>query len=151
MADGVTSDEIEAGNTIHDILAGLPSTQDESSTAPVPSASSWILPPYTPQILTSPSTPLGSPPALPRTSTATQRTSPQSRTVSAGHIASLHNTGEAVPPSTFFAPPPRSIFSSGPPTASVSANTAQASLSSASPSSSSRPLAALSASNGSTR
>jgi hypothetical protein len=152
MADGVTSDEIEAGDTLRDILADLVNTQDEPPTAPVPSVSepSWILPPYTPRILTSPSTPRGSTPALPRTSIAAQRPSQQSRTASAGHIASLHSTGEAVPPSTFFDPPPRSIFSSGPPTASVSANTAQASLSSALPSSSSRPLAALSASNGST-
>ena len=45
--------------------------------------------------------------------------------------------------STHFLTPNRSIFSSGPPTASVSVNTAQASMSAPSQNGSSRPLAAL--------
>ncbi|KAL8947395.1 MAG: hypothetical protein Q9222_006317, partial [Ikaeria aurantiellina] len=45
--------------------------------------------------------------------------------------------------STLFNTPNRSIFSSGPPTSSVSANTAHASMSAPSPVNSSRPLAAL--------
>jgi BTB/POZ domain len=52
---------------------------------------------------------------------------------------------------TIFDPPHRSIFTSGPPTASVSSNTAQASMSAASPSGSSRPLAALSGATASRR
>ncbi|KAL9038853.1 MAG: hypothetical protein Q9180_002878, partial [Flavoplaca navasiana] len=45
--------------------------------------------------------------------------------------------------SSLFNTPNRSIFSSGPPTSSVSVNTAQASMSAPSPVNSSRPLSAL--------
>ncbi|KAJ9607237.1 hypothetical protein H2200_008309 [Cladophialophora chaetospira] len=54
-------------------------------------------------------------------------------------------------PTTSFDPPLRSIFVSGPPTASVSANTAQASLSAAVSSSNSGSLAALTNAGGSRR
>ena len=51
----------------------------------------------------------------------------------------------AIQHTSLFNTPNRSIFSSGPPTSSISANTAQASMSAPSPISSSRPLSALTA------
>ena len=78
------------------------------------------------------------------------RPSQQGRTVSAGNVPSLSSPEQSMSPSTFD-PPHRSIFTSGPPTASLSSNTAQASMSAASPSGSSRPLAALTSASASRR
>lgn len=156
MASRDQSDDLEAGTTLRDILADLAIAQQEQQTPNVASASdsTWILPPYTPRFPTSASSPRGPPSPAPRTSSI-QRPTIQHRSVSATPVAAqvpaqvpaLPNPEPAQ--ATFFDPPPRSIFSSGPPTASVSANTAQASLSSAMSSNGSRPLAALSATNGS--
>ena len=76
-----------------------------------------------------------------------QRPIQQQRAASASQVLAIPPV-EPTPQPTFFDPPPRSIFSSGPAIASVSANTAQASMSSATPSGSSLPLAALSATTG---
>ncbi len=60
--------------------------------------------------------------------------------------APLPETGSSsssAPQQTLFNTPARSIFCSGPPTSSLSVNTAQASMSATTPSSSSRPLLAL--------
>ncbi|KAI9718733.1 MAG: hypothetical protein M1812_003907 [Candelaria pacifica] len=67
--------------------------------------------------------------------------------------APLPDTGSSsssAPQQTLFNTPARSIFCSGPPTSSISVNTAQASMSATAPSSSSRPLSALTVPSGST-
>lgn len=76
-------------------------------------------------------------------STSTSRPSQQRRTASTSNVQPFSAPELTLSP-TVFDPPHRSIFTSGPPTASVSSNTAQASMSAASPLGSSRPLAALS-------
>jgi hypothetical protein len=76
------------------------------------------------------------------------RPAPERRTTSASNVQSLFSPEQSMSPTTFD-PPHRSIFTSGPPTASLSSNTAQASMSAAS--GSSRPLAALTSASGSRR
>lgn len=66
----------------------------------------------------------------------------QRRTASASQVTAVGYADQGLPTATF-EPPLRSIFVSGPPTASVSANTALASLSAAVSSSNSGSLAAL--------
>jgi len=70
------------------------------------------------------------------------RTSSRNHARSAPDLDATTSTGLAQQPSLFNTPG-RSIFSSGPPTSSLSANTAQASMSALPPSGSSRPLSAL--------
>lgn len=72
----------------------------------------------------------------------------QRRTASANNLDSLSSPEQSMSP-TIFDPPHRSIFTSGPPTASLSSSTAQALMSAASPSGSSLPLAALTNANAS--
>ncbi|ERF74946.1 hypothetical protein EPUS_05154 [Endocarpon pusillum Z07020] len=149
MAGAGRSDDIDSDGTLRDILADLVSTQVESSTrSPPPQAdSSWILPPYSPLPPHAASNSPRLPPSpMPRTSSAS-RPAQQQIAASTSHLPAPSPASDTTPQSSLFNTPSRSIFSSGPPTASVSANTAQASLSSAGPSSSSRPLAALSATN----
>lgn len=74
--------------------------------------------------------------------TPTSDSAQQRRTASASNVHSLFSPEQSMSPTTFD-PPHRSIFTSGPPTASLSSSTAQASMSAASTSGSSRPLAAL--------
>lgn len=155
MAGQGRSDDIDSDGTLRDILADLVSTQPETSsispailTPPPQADSSWILPPYSPlpphASSVSPRLPLS---PMPRTSSVS-RPAQQQIAASTNHlpIIPLANS-DTTPQTSLFNTPSRSIFSSGPPTASVSANTAQASLSSAGTSCSSRPLAALSATN----
>ena len=154
MAGAGHSDDNDSDGTLRDILADLASTQAESSTLspplppPPPQAdSSWILPPYSPlPPHGSSNSPCLPPSLMPRTSSAS-RPAQQQIAASTNHLPVPPISGDTTPQSSLFNTPSRSIFSSGPPTASVSANTAQASLSSAGPSSGSRPLAALSATN----
>lgn len=80
--------------------------------------------------------------------TLISRPTPERRTASASNIQSVFSPEQNTSPTTFD-PPHRSIFTSGPPTASLSSSTAQASMSAAS--GSSRPLAALTSASGSRR
>jgi len=75
--------------------------------------------------------------------TPVSRPLPQRRGRSTSQVRAAVSLGEQASSVSSFEPPLRSIFVSGPPTASVSANTALASLSPAAPSSGSGPLAAL--------
>ncbi|KAI9793155.1 MAG: hypothetical protein M1835_007411 [Candelina submexicana] len=71
---------------------------------------------------------------------------PTNEPVAPSASAPLPETGSSsssAPQQPLFNTPARSIFCSGPPTSSLSVNTAQASMSATSPSSSSRPLSAL--------
>ena len=151
MATRDGSDDVDSGGTLRDILADLASAQGDPSNPPGPSGlpalpePTWVLPPYTPRSLTTSGTERAPPSPMPRTSSA-QRIL-QQRTISISQVTAVPAVEAGLQP-TFFDPPSRSIFSSGPPTASVSVNTAQASLSSAVPSSSSRPLASLSVTGG---
>ncbi|EXJ95489.1 hypothetical protein A1O1_00611 [Capronia coronata CBS 617.96] len=83
-------------------------------------------------------------------SVPTSRPLPQRRAASASQVAPV-SYGDQSFSATSFEPPLRSIFVSGPPTSSVSANTALASLSGAISSSTSGPLAALTSAGGSRR
>ena len=78
------------------------------------------------------------------------RPSQERRTASTSNIQSLFSAEQSTSPTTFDQQH-RSIFTSGPPTVSLSSNTAQASLSAASPSGSVRPLAALTSASASRR
>ena len=98
-----------------------------------PNISSIVRPPLQQSITTSPSS----------------RPLPQRRAVSTSRVQGLAYGEQLSSPS--FDPPSRSIFVSGPPTASVSANTALASLSAAVSSSNSGSLAALTNASGSRR
>ncbi|EHY58211.1 hypothetical protein HRR83_004929 [Exophiala dermatitidis] len=91
-----------------------------------------------------------SPLQQPTSGTPTSRPLPQRRAASASQVGPMLY-GEQGFSSTTFEPPLRSIFVSGPPTASVSANTALASLSGAMSSSTSGPFAALTNAGGSRR
>lgn len=90
------------------------------------------------------------PPIHHNTTTSLPSRPSQRRAVSANH-APLLGYGDIATSPVSFDPPLRSIFVSGPPTASVSANTAQASLSTAVASSSSNPVAALTSAGGNRR
>ena len=90
-----------------------------------------------------------SPLQQPTSTIPTSRPLPQRRTASSNQAHGLPYGEQSVP--TSFDPPLRSIFVSGPPTASVSANTALASLSAAINSSNSGSLAALTNAGGSRR
>lgn len=83
-------------------------------------------------------------------SVPTSRPLPQRRAASASQVGPV-SYGDPSFSTTSFEPPLRSIFVSGPPTASVSANTALASLSAAISSNTSGPLAALTNAGGSRR
>lgn len=74
----------------------------------------------------------------------------QRRTASASQVSALNYPDQGLATASF-EPPLRSIFVSGPPTASISANTALASLSAAVSSSNSGPFAALAHAGGSRR
>ncbi|ETI28119.1 hypothetical protein G647_00568 [Cladophialophora carrionii CBS 160.54] len=90
-----------------------------------------------------------SPLQQPTSTLSSSRPLPQRRAASSNQI---HSPSYGDPlPSASFEPPLRSIFVSGPPTASISANTALASLSAAVSSSNSGPLAALTNAGGSRR
>ncbi|EXJ72516.1 uncharacterized protein A1O5_03662 [Cladophialophora psammophila CBS 110553] len=90
-----------------------------------------------------------SPLQQPTSTVPSSRPLPQRRIASSNQIPGLAY-GEQPPPVSF-EPPLRSIFVSGPPTASVSANTALASLSAAVSSNNSGSLAALTSAGGSRR
>ncbi|KAJ9624363.1 hypothetical protein H2204_010816 [Knufia peltigerae] len=87
---------------------------------------------------------------LPQTTGSPSRPLSQRRAASANQVLAS-NYGEQSIPTTSFEPPLRSIFASGPPTASISANTALASMSGAISSSTTGPLAALTHAGGSRR
>lgn len=140
MAENDQLDDLASRDTLRDILADLATTPSVSQ----PSASSIS---QNPTWAFSPSSPWPShpPSPLPRTSSA-GRPIQQQRSASSGQIpASSGNDQLAAAQSTLFNSPNRSIFSSGPPTASMSVNAAHASLSSAGPSNATRPLSALTA------
>jgi hypothetical protein len=143
MADQGSDDQSHR-DSLHDLLENLalspqldrPST-NRSSEWPLSSSQSSAL---------RQASPLRTGPSL--------RNIPQPRSLSSGlmgsHSAS-DSAGGSSNFSTLFNSPGRSLISSGPPTASISVNTAHASMSSAPPSSSSRPLAALTSPSSSSR
>lgn len=133
--------EDELSNSLHDLLRGI-----TSPTAQQSSATSWSFrsPAHEGTSASSSRTPLpvtsdtvrnrmNSRPAIPS----------RSRTISSPAERELSTTAE--PPNFVnqVSPPPRSIFVSGPPTASVSANTAHASFGTTSASGNALPLSAL--------
>ncbi|KIX06057.1 uncharacterized protein Z518_04031 [Rhinocladiella mackenziei CBS 650.93] len=136
-----------------DDLDGLLERYDASTSNPEIDRTTWTnqsnvsSPAQSPQYLVDPSSsgivrsPLQQP---------TSRSFPQRRTASASQVPALNYGDQGLPAATF-EPPLRSIFVSGPPTASVSANTALASLSAAASSSTSGPLAALTSAGGNRR
>ncbi|KAK5196310.1 hypothetical protein LTR47_004505 [Exophiala xenobiotica] len=83
-------------------------------------------------------------------SAPTSRPLSQRRTASASQVLPATHGDQGIPTASF-EPPLRSIFVSGPPTASISANTALASLSAAVSSGNAGPLAALTNAGGSRR
>ncbi|KIW49487.1 hypothetical protein PV05_11161 [Exophiala xenobiotica] len=83
-------------------------------------------------------------------SAPTSRPLSQRRTASASQVLPATHVDQCIPAASF-EPPLRSIFVSGPPTASISANTALASLSAAVSSGNAGPLAALTNAGGSRR
>ena len=130
------SDEPEGStNTLRGLLADLnmPNANDDLRSAQL---QPWTFPSST---RTSPSPNLIGPVVRP---TYSQRTSSRSHT---SPIPELDLTTSTAPSHqlSYFTTPSRSIISSGPPTSSVSANTAQASMSAPSPVNTSRPLASL--------
>ena len=159
------SDERESSpHAPHDLLTELPSPT--STNPPNPSASSSTVRLTSPPIpawfasassRSSPSHGLRPPGLIPRRSASAREHHPSSlpdaHYSSAGALASTSRTTSPssashipLPPnsSSLFATPSRSIFASGPPTASVSSNTAHASMSSPPPSATHLPLSALS-------
>lgn len=134
------SDEPEVSQrTLHGLIAELnPQSQPQSSRLLTAQAPTWQFPSR------SPSAP--SPGAMPEASNSAN-IFPQ-RISSRGHTRplpelDLATTIPSAQQPTLFNTPNRSIFSSGPPTSSLSANTAQASMSAPSPVSSIHPLSSL--------
>lgn len=146
-SDGATmsareeSDEQEVSQrTLRGLIADLnppPQPQPQSSLLTT-QAPTWTFP--------SRSSSSPSPGAMPEASTSTnifpQRISSRNHTRPLPELDLATTTSPAQQP-TLFNTPNRSIFSSGPPTSSLSANTAQASMSAPSPVSSIRPLSSL--------
>lgn len=142
MSTSEESDEQHVSHAVHGLLTdmnmnmNMPSHSDQLSHTQLPP---WSFPstlssrnspsPGTAEASTSAS--IFSPPTISRHSSTPQSESDPAASVPAIHQPSLFNT------------PNRSIFSSGPPTSSLSANTAQASMSAPSPVNSARPLSAL--------
>ena len=130
------SDEPEGStNTLRGLLADLNMSHstDDIRGAQLPS---WTFPS---SARTSPSPNLAGPATRP---TYSQRTSSRSHT---SPVPEPELTSSTTPTHqhSYFTTPSRSIFSSGPPTSSLSANTAQALMSAPSPVNTSRPLASL--------
>lgn len=130
-----------AGHAVHDLLTDLnmPSHSNESSQLSHAQLPTWTFP-SVPSARNSPS------PALADTSTT--GTIFSQRSISRQSSGTTHDLDPNPPiPSiqqpSLFTNPNRSIFASGPPTSSLSANTAQASMSAPSPVNSVRPLSAL--------
>lgn len=90
-------------------------------------------------------------PPLQHTANTSLPSRPSQRRVASTSQIPLAGYGDIATSPASFEPPLRSIFVSGPPTASVSANTAQASLSTVMASSSSNPVAALTSAGGNRR
>ena len=124
-------------HALHDLLADLNTPSSTSRTALVSAqSSSWSFP--SPSARSSPS----------QSGHAVASLLPR-RTPSREHSGSaleLDSAGSQPPgqPQTLFNTPSRSILSSGPPTSSISINTAQASMSAPSPGSPIHPLSSLS-------
>ncbi|OAP65201.1 hypothetical protein AYL99_01173 [Fonsecaea erecta] len=140
--DGLISG-FDASNTIPDVDRTAWSEQGTATSSP---HHSRYLEPASPGIIRSP---LQQPPSSVPSSVPSSRPVAQRRTASSNQISGLAY-GEQPPPISF-EPPLRSIFVSGPPTASVSANTALASLSAAASSNNTVSLAALTSAGGSRR
>lgn len=144
-----------SNDDIEGFLAGLasrPSPPERTATAwsdQLHPTSSDPLPPFLTD--SSPTNLLRSPAQQSSAGAIPSRPLSQRRVASTGQVPPLLYGDTAHAPTSSFEPPLRSIFVSGPPTASVSANTAQASLSPANPSSSSGPVAALTSAGGSRR
>ena len=135
MAGSEELDEPEvSSHALHGLLADLntPST----SRLPISQSSSWAFPP-----LPSRSSPsiygAGQPPVPVR------RTSSREQPRSTAELDLVAAQTSVAQPSTLFNTPSRSIFSSGPPTSSLSQNTAQASMSAPLTVTSPHPLSVL--------
>lgn len=137
--DDVNGIEEELSNSLHDLLRGISSPSSQSVHTQWSSRLQTHESPTTQT--TRPSLPLSSNVTSSRT-TPRPHGPPRSRTIS----TPAERDASASEPTHLLnqvSPPPRSIFVSGPPTSSVSANTAHASLSTTSASGSSLPLSAL--------
>lgn len=134
------SDEPEVSQrTLHGLIADLnPQSHPQSSHLLSTQAPTWAFP--------SRSSSSPSPGAMPEASSSVnvfpQRLSSRNHTRPLPELDLATTTASTQQP-TLFNTPNRSIFSSGPPTSSLSANTAQASMSAPSPVSSIRPLSSL--------
>lgn len=149
-------DQFSGWSPHRDDLDGLLSGYDPSDSNNEGDRTTWIdqgtsaSTPHQSRYLESPSSGIVRSPLQQPTSTIpTSRPLPQRRTASSNQLHGL-TYGEHPTPASF-EPPLRSIFVSGPPTASVSANTALASLSAAISSGNSGSLAALTNAGGSRR
>ncbi|KAL8727648.1 MAG: hypothetical protein Q9181_005631 [Wetmoreana brouardii] len=141
------SDEPEdSSHAYHGLISELnTSSSSQNSQLPFAQFPTWAFPPSSAR--TSPSPLLGDASAtgttFPRRPSPRTDPNPAPELDLAAPNVPLHHT-------SLFNTPNRSIFSSGPPTSSVSANTAHASMSAPSPVNSSRPLSALTASSANT-
>ena len=137
MAGLEESDEPEvSSHALHGLLADLntPST----SRLPVSQSSSWAFPPLPSR--SSPSVYGAGQPTVPIRRTSSREQQPRATTSELDLTAAQISVAQ---PSTLFNTPSRSIFSSGPPTSSLSQNTAQASMSAPLAVSSPHPLSVL--------
>ena len=137
-----------AGHAVHGLLTdmNMPSHSTHSnhsshpaqpSHAPLPT---WLFPP-----LSSRASPLPASAETPVSGTIySQRSAPRHSSTATPDL-DPNTPVPALQQSSVFNTPSRSIFASGPPTSSLSANTAQASMSAPSPVNSARPLSALTA------
>lgn len=148
MSASDESDELNmsshAGHAVHDLLSdlNLPSQSiNHSSQLFHPQPPIWTFPSAS-SSRNSPSPALADPSAS--TTSFSQRSTPRQSSGSTPEQDRCAPIPSAQQPSLFNTPN-RSIFASGPPTSSLSANTAQASMSAPSPANSTRPFSALAA------
>ena len=143
---GDNEEELEvSSHTLHGLLADLNTPSTASQLSAVQSQSWTFLATSRTQPSTPPAEASVAPPLFPRRVSSRD----YSRSVSVPEL-DLATPSSLAQQTTLFNTPSRSIFSSGPPTSSVSANTAQASMSSPPPVTSSLPLSAIALPNFST-
>ena len=136
MAAPEESDEPEvSSHALHGLLADL--NTPSSTRLPISQSSSWAFPPVSAR--SSPSIYGAGPPTVPIRRTSSREQQPRS----ASELDLVAAQTSSPQPQTLFNTPSRSIFSSGPPTSSISINTAQASMSAPHTVSSPHPLSAL--------
>lgn len=137
--------EDELSDSLHDLLRGISSPAATQATYGRSQSTSRLIGDHGAASSSRSSLPLPSI-ATPIRSTTRQGISQRGRTALSQHEPSFGGADSPTLANTISPPPPnRSIFASGPPTSSVSANTAHASMSTTSVSGTSLPLSALTA------